>query len=342
MSSPLVLLTGGSGHLGFRVLVTALEAGFSVRAAIRSSSKAKAILAAPSIVALSPGKKLEFAIVEDILAVGAYDEALKGATYVIHCASPLAGTSDDYERDIIQPAVKGTVGILRSAMNVPSVKRLVITSTVLTAIPFSVLVGPETDQVFKPEEVPFPNPTGPYGHPFQAYQASKILALMAITKFVETEKPSFDVVNVMPGYIIGKNELVTDPKNILSGTNANAFRQILGHKTDQPDAGVTVFVNDVAKVHVLALDSKIKGNQNFGASQASVWDDATEIVKRRFPEAVKDGRLPSDGIAPTKKMNYDASRTEEVFGFKFADFETQVVSVTEHYLELLDKAGAKA
>jgi nucleoside-diphosphate-sugar epimerase len=34
------------------------------------------------------------------------------------------------ERDIIEPAIKGTVNILASAHKVPSVKRIVITSSV--------------------------------------------------------------------------------------------------------------------------------------------------------------------------------------------------------------------
>ena len=71
------------------MLVEALEAGFHVRAAVRSATKADKILAAPSIKRLNPGNKLEFANVPDMLVEGAYDEAIKGATFAIHVASPL-------------------------------------------------------------------------------------------------------------------------------------------------------------------------------------------------------------------------------------------------------------
>jgi len=85
----IVFITGGSGHIGSRVIVDALQAGYSVRAAVRSQEKANKVLSIPSIRAINPGNKLEFVIVPDLLVDGAYDEAIKGATYVVHVASPI-------------------------------------------------------------------------------------------------------------------------------------------------------------------------------------------------------------------------------------------------------------
>jgi uncharacterized protein YbjT (DUF2867 family) len=39
MSNDLVLITGGTGFIGFKIIVTALQAGYSVRAAVRSDAK---------------------------------------------------------------------------------------------------------------------------------------------------------------------------------------------------------------------------------------------------------------------------------------------------------------
>lgn len=75
-----------------------------------------------------------------------------------------------------------------------------------------------------------------------------------------------------------------------------------------------IHVNDVAKIHVLAL------NLNFMATSGGVegwcWEDAIEIVKKHFPEAVEDGRLPADGSQPTK-LRIDSSKTEKVLGIEF-------------------------
>ena len=70
-SDKLVLITGGTGHLGYRTLVDALEASYTVRAAVRSPSKGDQILAAPSIKALNVGPKLTFVNVPDIVAPAA-------------------------------------------------------------------------------------------------------------------------------------------------------------------------------------------------------------------------------------------------------------------------------
>ncbi len=65
-----------------------------------------------------------------------------------------------------------------------------------------------------------------------------------------------------------------------------------------------------------------------------------EIVKKHFPEAVEDGRLPADGSQPTK-LRIDSSKTEKVLGIEFQTYKTQGKSVTEHYLKLVTKAGGK-
>ena len=344
MGGELILVTGATGHLGYRALVLALEAGYKVRAAVRSQAKAETILTAPSIKALAPGSKLDFVIVPDILADSAYDDAVKGVKAILHIASPLAIATEDYERDIITPAIKGTTNILKAAAKEPSVRRIVITSSIIAVIPWTDFMIKEATHVYTADDNT-PDPSGPYAHSFEAYGAAKTKALNVTKSFVKKEKPTFDIINVMPGFFVGKNELVTDSKDILSGTNGAAFAQILGNVSTQANPGSLQHVDDVAKVHVLSLDPKIEGNQNFGIQAGGVdgvvWSDAIEIVKRRFPEAVRDGRLPASGTQPTKRVRYDTSRTEKVLGIQFQSYESALVSLTEHYLELLEQESRK-
>ena len=345
MSRHLVLLTGASGHLGFRTVVNALEAGYHVRAAVRSQSKADAILAAPSIKALAPAGKLHFIIVPDITVVGAYDQAVKDVEYVIHIASPLVPQTNDYEHDVLEPALKGTMGILESALKVSTVKRIVITSSIIAVVPWTNLAKGKLETVITANDRT-PDPHGPFSSGFEAYAAAKTIALNATDRFVETRNPAFDVINIMPVYLIGKSELINGPAEITNGTNRIAFSPILGGKSETAQAGIQVHVDDVAKVHVLSLRPEIKGSQNFGAMSGGVagneWEDALDIVKKHFPAAVKDGRLLANGTQPTKKVLFDCRRTEEVLGIRLRSFEDQVVEVTEHYLELLEKEKNEA
>jgi nucleoside-diphosphate-sugar epimerase len=120
-------LTGGTGHIGFATLIEALRKGYKVRAAIRRESSIAEIKATKSVQPYLDN--LSFIIVPDITADGAFDEALKDVEKVIHIASPLARPSEDYEADIIQPAIRGTLSILTSALKYPGIKRVVITSS---------------------------------------------------------------------------------------------------------------------------------------------------------------------------------------------------------------------
>lgn len=50
--------------------------------------------------------------------------------YVVHTASPVRFAPEDPVKDILDPAIKGTTGILKSIQaHAPSVKRVVITSS---------------------------------------------------------------------------------------------------------------------------------------------------------------------------------------------------------------------
>lgn len=93
-------------------------------------------------------------------------------------------------------------------------------------------------------------------------------------------------------------------------------------------------------MHVKALDSKIPAGTYIANSEGyagTVWQNATRIVAENYPEAVKNGTFVNNGIQETRRGRVDASRSEEVFGFRFLNFEDQVKSVALHYLELVPK-----
>src|SRR5580698_6151144 len=59
---------------------------------------------------------------------------------------------------------------------------------------------------------------------------------------------------------------------------------------------------------------KVSTSTDFLASIPVQFEDAFEIAKRLFPEAVKDGRLPLGGSRPTLPMTLDIQETVDVFG----------------------------
>ena len=334
-----ILVSGATGHIGFRVLVEALLAGYQVRVQTRNESGIAKIKAAPSIQPYL--NKLDFVLVPDIEVPGAWDEAVKGVEYVIHVASPIAHQKipiqdDEWDSRVINPAVRGTLSLLESAVTTgSSIRRVVITSSVVAIVSWTELFA-QSGTVFN-EQSRTPRPTGPYGSLFEAYSASKVAAFLDAESFVAHQKPNFDVVHVAPVFTIGKNELVTDAEDILAGTNSSAFGHVLG-KDVGPTPSTSVHVNDIAKVHVLALNPKVPGGQFLiGVSENSNthWEDSFEVVKRNFATASGKGVFPFGGKNETLKLNVDNTYTKKLLGIEFQSYQDQVKSVTQHYLDLL-------
>jgi nucleoside-diphosphate-sugar epimerase len=148
MAGELILLTGGTGHLGYATLIEALRVGYRVRVAIRRESSIVEMKASKSIQPYL--SKLAFVILKDSTKDGAFDKAVKGVDYVVHIASPLPQPSDDDEATIIQPPIRGTTGILYSALREPSVKRRVITSSIAAVAPLEAW-GPGFEGVLTPQ-----------------------------------------------------------------------------------------------------------------------------------------------------------------------------------------------
>ncbi|KIW20200.1 hypothetical protein PV08_00775 [Exophiala spinifera] len=331
MAGGLILLTGSTGHVGYRTLIEALSKGYNVRAAVRSEAKAAEVRAAKSTGPYL--SQLTFTIVPDIEKEGAFDEAVKGVDYIVHLASPLGNPSLDYDTGLLQPAIRGTLGILYSALKESSIKKVVITSSVLAVLP------PDwaAPKHFTADNIE-PDPQGPYDNPFTAYGASKTLAYNRTRDFIAREKPSFDVVNIMPTFVIGKNELATTRTAANSGSNGFVFATLLGNQNPAGTPMATCHVDDVAFVHIASLSPDIKGNQSFGVNYVGEtpdqWDDALGIVKQHFPEEVEKGTFPLGGAIKSVPVLFDASKTEKTFGIKFKNFEDQVVNLAGYYATL--------
>lgn len=134
-------------------------------------------------------------------------------------ASPFHFNVEDPHRDLINPAVKGTENLLRSAAKEAGIKRVVITSS------FAAIVNPfdpvfvfteETWNEYSPKQVEekgkdvdparklYPvrwhlgSTPSLISSCAEAYRASKTLAERAAWDFIEKEKPGFDLATVNP------------------------------------------------------------------------------------------------------------------------------------------------
>lgn len=118
--------TGGSGFIAAHVLDVLIERGHSVVTTVRSTEKGQKILDNYTKV---PKDRLSFVIVEDIAKRGAFDQAVQSKPpfeTIIHTASPFHFNVTDVKKELLDPAVIGTTGILESTKKfAPTVKRVV-------------------------------------------------------------------------------------------------------------------------------------------------------------------------------------------------------------------------
>lgn len=345
MPSDLVLLTGGTGHIGFRILIFALQAGYHVRAAVRSSAKAHTLKSNPLLTSLNlPASALTFVEIPDFTAEGAYDEAVEDVKYVIHVASPipsahLSRSPSESEEIFLKPALQGTLGLLSAAKR-SRVRRIIITSSTTALIPgkqwAAMEAAPKGTVYTSKSRVSLPPP--PYPTLQAGYCASKAASFNAAEDWVKKENPDFSVIHIHPSFVLGADYLHLSAQDARSGTNMMCLGIALGGKSDAPRVGAAVHLDDVAKVHVGCLDEEkievVGGMRSFITDTPVQWQDVVDIAQKDFAEAVKDKLLSADGKQPTMDIPIDASETEAVFGFKFASFESQVKSVLTHFIDL--------
>jgi nucleoside-diphosphate-sugar epimerase len=121
---------------------------FDVVVTVRSEEKGQRIVKS---IDETQGKQVSFVVVEDIAREGAFDQVSRPHhgdnketasnthqavqstppfDYVVHTASPYQLHWEDPVKDCLDPAIKGTTGILKSIhAYAPTVKRVVITSS---------------------------------------------------------------------------------------------------------------------------------------------------------------------------------------------------------------------
>jgi hypothetical protein len=201
----------------------------------------------------------------------------------------------------------------------------------------AILQGDE-ETVYTADSRVVPRPAAPWGDAASAYRSSKALALHAIDDFIREKKPQFSIVNIMPGYVIGCNELATKAEDLAEGSNLLALSIVLGmHIAPAGKPVVITDLRDAARIHVEALDEKVRGNSSFLlAGELREFDDANDFVRKHFPTAVEKGLVPLGGSMPSLPLKLATKKTHEVFG-SLKSYEDAVKSVIAQYIELKEK-----
>ncbi|KAJ1543358.1 hypothetical protein HK096_008551 [Nowakowskiella sp. JEL0078] len=250
---PIVLVTGITGFVGSHVANQLLSAGYRVRGTLRSLKKKDEVF--NKIVPSGASNLLELREIDLLDSAEKWEEVVRGCEYIQHIASPFPLKKPKHEDDLIKPAVEGTQAVLRAALKVGGVKRVVLTSSIAAMVS-----GRQSEY----DTVASDGTVLKKGHIFDesdwtdiakadAYSKSKTLAEKSAWEFVKTNGNPFELAVINPGFISGPYLLpyFASSAEVVKAIMTNEYPVV-------PDPFYLVYcdVRDVALAHIRAMEIK--------------------------------------------------------------------------------------
>lgn len=283
MAGETVLVTGGSGFIGAHCILQLLQQGYKVRTTVRSLKREGDVRAMLQAGGAEPNAEIGF-FQADLTNDAGWTEAVTGADYVLHVASPFPPAAPKHEDELIVPARDGALRVLRAARDA-GVKRVVLTSS-FAAIGYGQ----------KPQKAPFDetNWTDPNGDDVRAYVKSKTIAERAAWDFIAREGGALEFAVVNPvgvfGPVLGPDysTSILLVQRLMDGAMPGCPRMSFG----------LVDVRDVADLHLRCMtNAAAKGERFLAVAGDHVWiRDIARMLKARLGAAAKrvpTGELPS-------------------------------------------------
>ncbi|KAI1119816.1 hypothetical protein F5Y10DRAFT_283758 [Nemania abortiva] len=316
MGDERVLLTGKCLY----VLADTVAVRYRVIVTTRSDEKGKRI-----VESVKP-HQLSYVVVDDIAKDGAFDQVFQSQApfdYVIHTASPYHLNVRDPVKDFLDPAKKGTTGVLKSIKeHGPSIKRVVITSSSVA------ILNPSNHEKVYDETFWAPITlddamNDPAKH---AYGASKVLAEKAAWAFVADEKPDFDLAVINCTYVFGPIQRKLPSLDAMNTSNHRIRDMIQGKMKGGLPPTMPVFtwvdVRDVALAHLRAMAVPSAGGHRFYVVGGHFSNkQIADVIRDRFPSLAD--RLPADAVddLPGDVYRFNNSKSREVLGIEYTSLE---------------------
>ncbi|KAK4738204.1 hypothetical protein R3W88_001901 [Solanum pinnatisectum] len=142
-----VCVTGGSGFIASWLIKMLLQHGYTVNATLRNINQFYTLHLSllllffktydkskvSHLLGLDGANERLHLFEAELLEEQSFDAAIDGCEGVFHTASPLSFTAKSKE-ELVEPAVEGTLNVLRSCAKSPYVRRVVITSSTASMI----------------------------------------------------------------------------------------------------------------------------------------------------------------------------------------------------------------
>ncbi|GAB4832588.1 hypothetical protein Ancab_006603 [Ancistrocladus abbreviatus] len=242
------------------------------------------------------------------LEEGSFDFVVDGCDGVFHMASPVTFQGiEDPKAELIDPAVKGTLNVLKSCAKAKSVRRVVLTSS-MAAVVFT---GQPINAEVLVDEAWFL---------VLSYPLSKTLAEKAAWKF--TEENGLDLVTTNAGYIFGP-----------------PFLMQVGY--DDFGAGLTysngyviyVDVRDVANAHIQAFEIASTSGRYCLVDSSPHFSDIIKIIHESFPNfKLAEKCVEVEQVEVWPVINFSKEKAKSL-GIEFTPLEISLKDTVERLKE---------
>jgi len=335
-----VLVTGASGYVASWIVRYLLEDGRTVRATVRNPDKASGLEHLRALADAHPGRLTLHKA--DLLDEGSYAEAMDGCELVIHTASPfLLGHVRDPEAQLVRPALEGTRNVLGSVNATPSVKRVVLTSSVVAIHGDNIEMKGRT--AFTEDDW---NTTSTVDH--QPYPYSKTVAERAAWEIAEGQD-RWDMVTIHPGLVLGP--ALTTASKSGSMTTMRAFIDY-SLTTGAPDLALgMVDVRDVARAHISAGFTPTAHGRYLANARTITMLQIGQILRKKFgrsypfpytklPKAMF--RMVAPFVGYTREfvdknvgwpLEFDSSRSTNELGLVYRSADE---TLADHFQQMID------
>jgi nucleoside-diphosphate-sugar epimerase len=212
-------------------------------------------------------------VAADLTSDDGWTEAVDGARYVLHVASPFPPVQPKDPDELIVPARDGALRVLRAALDA-GVERVVMTSSIA-----AIRSNRESSEAAPYTEEDWTDGNDTARTP---YVRSKTLAEQAAWELVRSADAEQRLAVVNPGAIIGP-ALSNDHSYSLQAVQ----RLVEGDMPAVPRLGFTfVDARDVADLHIRAMTQQQAGGERFIAADQWLWlPDVAAVVRERLGSA---------------------------------------------------------
>ena len=336
-----VLVTGATGYVAGWVIEKLLKEGIVVHAAVRDPENT-AKLSSLNSLSQKYATPIHY-FKADLLESGSFTEAMQGCEIVIHTASPFTLSIKDPQKELIDPALKGTQNVLNSVNKTKSIKRVVLTSSVVAMYGDAIDAQQATNKTI---DESYWNSSSSIEH--NPYGFSKTLAEKEAWE-MQKKSNGWDLVVINPSFVMGPginpnatSESFTFMKQLIDGSSKSGVPYLSFGLVD---------VRDVALAHYnAAFNPKASGRHILCAEVLTMLEMAM-VLRKAFGKKLKlpKSELPKfmvylfgpfiglnrkwikNNVGWPILLNNQKSKVE--LGIDYRDMQQTLVEFTEQIME---------